>query len=413
MIEKKTILVVDDEVEMRIAMSATLKRCGFSVDLSHNANDAINKFKKKQYCLVISDMTMPKKSGVELLKELKEHNSAVPVIIMTAHGTIDTAVAAMKHGAFDYILKPFDFDTVVFIIERALTQSQVVPEKNRSDLSKNNAKPTRPDDITASNYSDFKQIITENKETLELLDIAKSIAKSKATVLIQAESGTGKELLAQYIHTHSGRAEKPFIAVNCAAMPDTLLESELFGHKKGSFTGAINDHRGKFEQAHEGTILLDEISEMDLALQAKLLRALQEKKIDRVGGSEPIRVDTRVIATTNRNLLEYVDEGKFREDLYFRLNVIPLTLPPLRQRKDDIDVLTEHFIKKYSQENDKTDLKINDESLKVLKHYNWRGNIRELENVIERAVLLCDGKVIIPENLLMTFNQKRPEIKSL
>ncbi|KAK3604001.1 hypothetical protein CHS0354_026800 [Potamilus streckersoni] len=245
----------------------------------------MTKFRKKDYSLVITDMTMPKRSGVELLKDMKSVNSKVPIIIMTAHGTIETAIESMKHGAFDYILKPFDFDMIIFLIERALTST--------------------------------KEFITGDPAIKEILSVAKSVAQSKATVLIQSESGTGKELLARFIHNCSDRKNKPFVAINCAALPETLLESELFGHKKGSFTGALNDHKGKFEQANGGTILLDEISEMAPHLQAKLLRVLQEQVVDRIGGSELIALDIRVIATTNRNLQEYVDEGKFREDLYF------------------------------------------------------------------------------------------------
>ena len=236
---------------------------------------------------------------------------------------------------------------------------------------------------------------------LNLLDVTKNISKSKATVLIQSESGTGKELLAHYIHDHSERAGKPFVAVNCAASPDTLLESELFGYKKGAFTGANQDHRGEFEQAHTGTILLDEISEMALPLQAKLLRVLQEHEIDKVGGKEPIQVDVRVVATTNRGMLEMVESGKFREDLYFRLNVIPLALPALRERMDDLPVLVEHFLDKHSRLNKRERPTVSPETMAILRDYRWRGNVRELENVVERALLLCDGKEIKPHNLLM------------
>ena len=387
------ILIVDDEVEMRIAMSETLKHCGYPVELSHNAIDALKKYKENDYSMVITDMTMPKRSGLELLKDIKRLDSAKPVIMATAYATVETAVEAMKHGAFDYIKKPIDFDSFLFLVARALAfkghTGSMVPLEGEP-------KPVKGRIIETS-----KEIVTQNQEMLNLLDVAQNIAKSKATVLIQSESGTGKELLAHYIHDHSERAGKPFVAVNCAALPDTLLESELFGYKKGAFTGANQDHRGKFEQAHTGTILLDEISEMALPLQAKLLRVLQEHEIDKVGGKEPIQVDVRVVATTNRGMLEMVESGKFREDLYFRLNVIPLALPALRERMDDLPVLVEHFLDKHSRLNNRERPTVSPETMAILPDYRWRGNVRELENVVERALLLCDGKEIKPHNLLM------------
>ena len=387
------ILIVDDEVEMRIAMSETLKHCGYPVELSHNAIDALKKYKENDYSMVITDMTMPKRSGLELLKDIKRLDSAKPVIMATAYATVETAVEAMKHGAFDYIKKPIDFDSFLFLVERALAfkghTGSMVPLEGE------------PKPVKGRVTESSKEIVTQNQEMLNLLDVTKNISKSKATVLIQSESGTGKELLAHYIHDHSERAGKPFVAVNCAALPDTLLESELFGYKKGAFTGANQDHRGKFEQAHTGTILLDEISEMALPLQAKLLRVLQEHEIDKVGGKEPIQVDVRVVATTNRGMLEMVESGKFREDLYFRLNVIPLALPALRERMDDLPVLVEHFLDKHSRLNNRERPSVSPETMAILRDYRWRGNVRELENVVERALLLCDGKEIKPHNLLM------------
>ena len=387
------ILIVDDEVEMRIAMSETLKHCGYPVELSHNAIDALKKYKENDYSMVITDMTMPKRSGLELLKDIKRLDSAKPVIMATAYATVETAVEAMKHGAFDYIKKPIDFDSFLFLVERALAfkghTGSMVPLEGE------------PKPVKGRVTESSKEIVTQNQEMLNLLDVTKNISKSKATVLIQSESGTGKELLAHYIHDHSERAGKPFVAVNCAALPDTLLESELFGYKKGAFTGANQDHRGKFEQAHTGTILLDEISEMALPLQAKLLRVLQEHEIDKVGGKEPIQVDVRVVATTNRGMLEMVESGKFREDLYFRLNVIPLALRALRERMDDLPVLVEHFLDKHSRLNKRERPTVSPETMAILRDYRWRGNVRELENVVERALLLCDGKEIKPHNLLM------------
>ena len=387
------VLIVDDEVEMRIAMSETLKHCGYPVEISHNAIDAIKKFKQNNYSLVITDMTMPKRSGLELLKDIKSIAPAKPVIMATAYGTVETAVEAMKHGAFDYIKKPINFDSFQFIVQQALNYEGMTGSVSIDVKSKeSNSKPV---DLS-------KEIVTENQTMQSLLKVARNVAKSKSTMLIQSESGTGKELLALYIHDNSDRSKRPFVAVNCAALPDTLLESELFGHAKGSFTGATQDYRGKFEQAHTGTILLDEISEMALPLQAKLLRVLQEYQVDKVGGKEPIPVDVRVIATTNQNLLGMIDNGKFREDLYFRLNVIPLALPPLRDRMDDVPVLVKHFVEKHSKINNRKCPAVSRETLNILTNYHWRGNVRELENVMERAMLLCDGEEIQPNHLLMS-----------
>ena len=387
------VLIVDDEVEMRIAMSETLKHCGYPVEISHNAIDAIKKFKQNNYSLVITDMTMPKRSGLELLKDIKTIAPAKPVIMATAYGTVETAVEAMKHGAFDYIKKPINFDSFQFIVQQALNYEGMTG--NVSIDVENKKSNSKPVDLS-------KEIVTENQTMQSLLKVARNVAKSKSTMLIQSESGTGKELLASYIHDNSDRSKRPFVAVNCAALPDTLLESELFGHAKGSFTGATQDYRGKFEQAHTGTILLDEISEMALPLQAKLLRVLQEYQVDKVGGKEPIPIDVRVIATTNQNLLGMIDDSKFREDLYFRLNVIPLALPPLRDRMDDVPVLVKYFVEKHSKINNRKCPAVSRETLNILTNYHWRGNVRELENVMERAMLLCDGEEIQPQHLLMS-----------
>ncbi|MEE2716716.1 MAG: sigma-54 dependent transcriptional regulator [SAR324 cluster bacterium] len=386
------ILIVDDEVEMRIAMSETLKHCGYPVELSHNAIDALKKVKENDYSLVITDMTMPKRSGLELLKDIKQLDPSKAVIMVTAYGTVQTAVEAMKVGAFDYVLKPFNFDTFAFVVERALNFREHTGPMTQS---------AAPAPKKSGGSESYKDIVTQNQEMLNLLEVTRNISKAKAPVLIQSESGTGKELLARFIHLNSDRANKPFVAINCAALPDTLLESELFGYKKGAFTGANTDHRGKFEQAHTGSILLDEISEMALPLQAKLLRVLQEYEIDKVGGDRPVSIDVRVIATTNREMLQMIESGKFREDLYFRLNVIPLALPPLRDRKDDIHVLVDHFLDKHARINERDKPVITQEAMDMFMHYNWRGNVRELENVVERALLLCNGKEVQPHNLLM------------
>ena len=387
------ILIVDDEVEMRIAMSETLKHCGYPVEVSHNAIDALKKFRKNEYSMVITDMTMPKRSGLELLKDIKALKPETPVLMVTAYATIETAIEAMKQGAFEYIQKPFKSDVFTFKVDRALNmKTEERPQRSAKAAPEGKSVPAS---------SEGKELVTADQAMQQLLGVAENIARSKATVLVQSESGTGKELLARYIHVCSDRGDGPFVAINCAALPDTLLESELFGHKKGAFTGAILDHKGRFEQAQGGTILLDEISEMAFPLQAKLLRVLQEYEVDRIGGKTPIPVDVRVIATTNRDLFEFVEQGRFREDLYYRLNVIPLKLPPLRERKGDIPLLADHFVRMHAEKNARKPLAISSQAMEVLCHYNWRGNVRELENVMERALLLCDGKEIQPVHLMM------------
>ncbi|MBI3600604.1 MAG: sigma-54-dependent Fis family transcriptional regulator, partial [Nitrospinae bacterium] len=360
------ILIIDDEDEMRAALTETLIRSGYSVHTASNGVEGIELFNKEPFGMVITDVKMPKVSGLQVLKEIKKVSPQTPVIVITAYGTIDNAVEAMREGAFDYILKPFSAEILDNVVGRAMNQSAV-----SSQLITDCRLPT----------ADYK-IITNHPSMKKVIDMALSVAYSSSTILIQGESGTGKEMLAKYIHQSSNRKDKPFVAVNCAALPKDLLESELFGHEKGSFTGALNRKIGKFELANHGTILLDEISEMDMSLQAKLLRVLQEREVDRVGGREPVPIDVRVIATTNKNLREAIDKGSFREDLYFRLNVIPLLVPPLRERKDDIPLLIDYFIKKHGSKNKKNITGISKDTLSVLKDSHWRGNVRELENVI-------------------------------
>lgn len=369
--DKIKILVVDDDEQMRAALKGILEGKGFEVTLQSDALSACLNLEQNSYNLIISDQKMPGMSGQEFLKKVQEEYPEIPFVMITAYGTINVAVEAMQLGAADFITKPFDEDTLLRIIERVLS-----PENKEFRTRGRSKKFTNP-------------IITNDPLMIKIFGIAEAVAKSDATCLIQGESGTGKELIAKLIHTSSPRANQPFVAVNCAALPDTLLESELFGHEKGAFTGAQNKKIGKFELAHGGTILLDEISEMDLLLQAKLLRVLQEREVDRVGGTHPIPIDVRVVATTNRNLEEYVREGKFREDLFYRLNVIPITLPPLRERKGDIKLLVEYFMSKFlKQKNYSIDPKV----LETLQNYPWPGNIRELQNAVERAAILSRGK---------------------
>ncbi len=389
--EPKNILVVDDEEEMRIALKEALHRAGYQVTLAGDGEEGYRLFNQNPAELVIADMRMPKMSGLELLQQVREKSGSVPFVIITAYGSVDDAVEAMKVGATDYLLKPFSADTLDDLLRRVF--------ENGAGAAPSIPAPPRPGKERAGDTS--RHIITSNEKMKHTLDIALRVAQSKSTVLIHGESGTGKELVARFIHANSDRSDKPFIAVNCAALPETLLESELFGHEKGSFTGAVVRKYGKFELANHGVILLDEITEMDPALQAKLLRVLQENEIDRVGGREPIPLDIRVIATTNRDLSKAVEEGKFRDDLYFRLNVIPLHLPPLREREGDLEVLIAYFIKKFNSMMGKAIKGITPEAEKTLKSNEWKGNIRELENVMERAVLLAREENITNDDLML------------
>jgi len=371
-----TILVVDDEADMRFAIREALCRKGYSIDEAADGREAIRKIGEGEYGMVISDMKMPGAGGMEVLKEVKKAAPHVPVLLITAFGTIARAVEAVKEGAVDFILKPFTLDSLEAAVERALERCRIPGFESRG-----------------------KRMITCDGSMKRVMSMALTAAGSDATVLISGESGTGKELLARFIHAQSPRAERPFVAVNCASIPEGLLESELFGHEKGAFTGASGMRRGKFEQADTGTILLDEISEMDSKLQAKLLRIIQEKEVERLGGSSPIPLDIRIIATTNRNMKDEVAAGRFREDLYYRLNIFPLSLPPLRERGEDIMPLARHFMEKFSAKYSRRIENISCEAAARLKENEWRGNIREMENTMERAVLICGGTTLEVEHL--------------
>ena len=386
----KKILIVDDESEMRIALETTLKREDYQLVCAEDGKQALDLFEDDAFDLVLTDVRMPKLSGLELLRAVKERSPKIPVVMMTAYGTIDNAVEAMKEGAFDYLIKGsgFSADVLVSTVKRAFLNPQdyVPPVRPMGFIDK-------ADSITT------KKIVTQNEEMKKLLKFAENVAYSKSTVLIMGETGTGKELFARYIHQCSPRAGKAFMAVNCAALPEGLLESELFGHEKGSFTGATENKEGKFQQAHQSSLLLDEITEMGLPLQAKLLRVLQEHEVDKVGGKAPIPVDVRVIATTNSDVRRRIQDQEFREDLYYRLNVIPLNLIPLRERKDDIPILAEHFMNQFCQENSRSPVKMDPATLALLKKYSWPGNIRELGNIIERTCLMCQGDTLLPAHL--------------
>ena len=386
----KKILIVDDESEMRIALETTLKREDYQLVCAEDGKQALDLFEDDAFDLVLTDVRMPKLSGLELLRAVKERSPKIPVVMMTAYGTIDNAVEAMKEGAFDYLIKGsgFSADVLVSTVKRAFLNPQdYVP-------------PVRPMGfIDKADSIITKKIVTQNEEMKKLLKFAENVAYSKSTVLIMGETGTGKELFARYIHQCSPRAGKAFMAVNCAALPEGLLEPELFGHEKGSFTGATENKEGKFQQAHQSSLLLDEITEMGLPLQAKLLRVLQEHEVDKVGGKAPIPVDVRVIATTNSDVRRRIQDQEFREDLYYRLNVIPLNLIPLRERKDDIPILAEHFMNQFCQENSRSPVKMDPATLALLKKYSWPGNIRELGNIIERTCLMCQGDTLLPAHL--------------
>ncbi len=332
--DKRPILIVEDEPELGEVLAQNLSREGYAVHLAETAEKALSLFHEKPFDLVISDIRLPDMDGLDLLERLRLPSLAPPVILMTGFGTVQNAVEAMRKGAADYLLKPFPMEMLEQGIKNAMRKR--TPGEN----------PARGQPSPASSH----EIVTQDKAMSNLLDLCGRIAHSKATVLIQGESGTGKELLARHIHARSERHQGPFVAVNCASLPETLLESELFGHEKGAFTGAVGRKIGKFELAHGGTILLDEISEMNTFLQAKILRVLQENEVDRIGGTRPVRIDIRVLATTNRDMEASVKKGEFREDLYYRLNVINLVLPPLRERPGDIELLTRHFLKGFGED---------------------------------------------------------------
>ena len=389
----KNVLVVDDELEMRIALGETLTRANYSVVTADNGEEALRLLEDGAFDILVSDVRMPKLTGMELLREVKKRSPRTAVIMITAYGAIENAVEAMKEGAFDYILKPFSAEAIETAVWRASAKaaSGASPPQEETESVEASSPP-------AGEKS--RALVTEDPEMLRILDLARNVAFSKASVLIQGESGTGKENLARFIHEHSPRKNKPFVAINCAALPEGLLESELFGHEKGAFTGAMQKKIGKFELAQGGTILLDEITEMELSLQAKLLRVLQEYEIDRVGGRESIPIDVRIIATTNRRVQEYIREKKFREDLYYRLNVIPIEIPPLRKRKSDILPLAEFFLKRFARR-DRPLPSISQDAAERLSRHPWRGNVRELENAMERACLLCRDDKIDPQHLIL------------
>ncbi|HVP67784.1 MAG TPA: sigma-54 dependent transcriptional regulator [Anaeromyxobacteraceae bacterium] len=386
------LLIVDDEVNIRRVLSAMLKREGYEVSAAGDGEQALAVLSRSPVDVVITDLVMPRLGGLELLKRVSADFPDVPVIMITAHGTVDTAVEAMKAGAFDYITKPFDQEELKKVIAKATRARDL--EREHVHL--------------AAGDGDRPPLVGQSAAIRAVYDVIAKVADSPSTVLISGESGTGKELVAQALHRGSSRRDKPLIKVNCAAIPKDLVESELFGYEKGAFTGAVGSKPGRFELADGGTLLLDEIGEVPVEMQVKLLRALQESEFERVGGIRTIRVDVRLIAATNRDLKALIAEGRFREDLYYRLNVVPIALPPLRERKEDIPALAQHFVEKYDRRLGKKVERVDDEAMEVLLAYAWPGNIRELENLMERSVLFADGPLITASQLPESLRERAP-----
>jgi two-component system, NtrC family, response regulator AtoC len=385
------VLIVDDELNIRRVLAAMLKREGYEVTTAADGEQALAVLQRIPVHVVVTDLVMPRMGGLDLLKRVGADYPDVPVIVITAHGSVDTAVAALKSGAFDYITKPFEQDELKKVIAKAA---------RAHDLERQN--------VHGVADGEKPPFVGQSQAMRQIHEIIAKVADSPSTVLITGESGTGKELVAQALQLGSSRRDKPLIKVNCAAIPKDLVESELFGYEKGAFTGAVGSKPGRFELADGGTLFLDEIGEVPVEMQVKLLRALQESEFERVGGIKTIRVDVRLIAATNRDLKALIADGKFREDLYYRLAVVPVSLPPLRDRKEDIPLLVQHFIEKYDKRLGKKVERMEDEALHVLLGYSWPGNIRELENLMERSVLFADGGVILASSLPDSLRERAP-----
>lgn len=383
---KFNILIIDDEKNIREGLGAALEMDGYTVFLAADGKQGLEILERGDIDLVITDLKMPEVSGEEILAKVTGETPGIPVIVLTGHGTIDSAVDAMRKGAYDFLTKPVNLDRLSLLVKRALERREISLQNSvyRKEIE---GKTT------------FENMIGKSHEIQKVFDLVKKVAPSKASVLITGESGVGKEMIANALHNLSPRKDKPFIKVHCAALSDSLLESELFGHEKGAFTGAIAMKRGRFELAHEGTIFLDEIGEISQNVQVKLLRVIQERKFERVGGEETLDVDVRIIAATNRNLEEEIKKGNFREDLYYRLNVVNINVPPLRERKDDIPIMVNNFIRKFSKENNKNITTVDTKAKNALYSYDWPGNIRELRNCIEGAVVIAEGNTLRLEDL--------------
>src|SRR3989304_121203 len=376
----RSVLVVDDEVGARESLKMILKN-DYEVFSAKDAEEAFLQIKVHSPDVILLDIILPDLDGLKVLERIKQNDPDMVVIMITATKTVKTAVEAMKLGAYDYVTKPFDIDELRLIISRSLSTKALEQEVKyrREEMDKS---------------FDFGNIIGKSKSMKDIFKVVKQTADSKSTALIMGESGTGKELISRAIHYNSNRVNYPFVTINCAAIPETLIESELFGHEKGAFTNAIERKLGRFEVAHQGTLFLDEIGELSLATQAKILRFLEEKEFNRVGGSKTIKVDVRLITATNKDLNQMIKKGSFREDLYYRINVVPIVIPPLRERKEDISILIDHFVKKYNKENNKNVKGRGKEGLDLMMNYDWPGNVRELENLIERVIALTSNEYI-------------------
>src|SRR5271168_2305648 len=380
------VLLVEDKAELRAMLRKALERNGYTVEEAPDGNTAIDKVRSRRYLLVLSDLKLPGNSGLDVLREAHRVEPTLPVILVTAYGSVEEAVTAMKEGAFDFIQKPVDLDHLKLLLERAAKQQELL----RENL-------LLREEYTAR-YG-FPRIVGEHASIREVSQNIQKVAATDATVLLLGESGTGKELFARAVHHLSPRREKPFVALNCAAIPEGLVENELFGHERGAFTGAATRKIGKMDLAHHGTLFLDEIGELPLAIQAKLLRVLEERRFERVGGTQLIEIDLRIVVATNRNLQKLCEEKLFREDLYFRISAVPLTIPPLRERGKDVLMLAEHFLEKFSREFGKPGLELSEGARDRMLHYRWPGNVRELQNTMERGVILADGLSIQAEGL--------------
>jgi len=393
--QKEIIHIIDDEPIIYEVLQDLLTSEGYEVEISPNGEEALEKYESQEFDLTLLDLLMPGMDGIEVLKRLKKMDPSAVVIIITAYASIESAISAMKMGAFDYIQKPFKHDELLLIVQRAIAHKRLQEENLRLK------------DELKRKFS-FEKIIGKSEVMNQVFELIKASAPTRSTILIQGESGTGKELVARAIHQNSDRSSYPFIIVNSGSLPPDLLESHVFGHVKGAFTGAVSEKKGLFEAGDKGTIFFDEISSLNLDTQAKLLRVMQDREFMKLGGTKTIKVDVRVIAATNTDLEDLIQQKGFREDLFYRLNVIKIELPPLRKRKEDIPLLVTHFLETYSKENNKDILNVSDEVMDILEEYSWPGNVRELENLIERAVVLAKSRVITRESLpaFLTPSQK-------
>lgn len=405
------ILLVDDEASLRKVLAASLRKEGYDVISVKNGEEAIEVLRASEqpdtgdpFDLIITDLRMPGVSGMDLLSHATQHYKDVPVVMLTAYGTVDLAVQALKKGAFDFISKPYERDELISVVKKAIAQRERDAHETRGAVA-------TVDEESEETQDNDKPLVGKSGKMRQILDVINKVADSPSTVLITGESGTGKELVATALHRNSSRRDKPFIRINCAAIPPTLIEAELFGYEKGAFTGAVNSKPGRFELAHTGTLFLDEIGELSTDMQVKLLRVLQEGTFERVGGIRTMQIDVRLIAATNRDLAKSILAGEFRDDLYYRLNVVPIVLPPLRDRLEDIPVLVGHFVKKHSKRLNRTIDRFTDEAMRFLTAYPWPGNIRELENIVERTLLFASRLLIDVEDLPPEIVEKaRPSL---